>query len=447
MQACKEMADAAAVLEALPTTEASLADMQAAALPPLAHKWALRLLRPPGQQGKQTGTLESLGSMDDLAFGAGAALQRTINVWRGVNGMEPLPEGPALQAWRARALAAPPAEAPAPAPAPPSEAPPAPPAAPPPDAGPAIAAAAAEAAAAARAAAQAEYEQQDRDLFRSTGDSTRDDVIRVLAHALVCANTPVDAALEMEQVLFARYADADAGAGASTSAAAGPGEEYLTMVRLIWNHLSPKVSGAGGVLGGPQPPALAGGCARRLRPSQFASARHCCRPELPSPNPQPASPRPVSLPAQSASCRPLLRFILLTGMLRPGELVSATAAELRAKEDEALQGLQNPKPGWLTDLLAASQQPSNEPPPPPAPPAPPPPPALPPPPPPPAPPAAAPGPPAPARPPPPSAPVTGPPPGFAPSCGARPAPPPSQAPAPPPPPPPPPLPADDMEVE
>lgn len=127
------------------------------------------------------------------------------------------------------------------------------------------------------------------EVFRSTGDKTRDDAIRVLAHSLATASTPVEAAVEIEQVLFARYCKETREAN----------EEYMRRLRSIWGALSP----------------------------------------------------------QGEQCRPLLRYMLLTGMLGPGELVLVTSEELAAKEAEAKKEMLNCKAGWLSRTLAAVQVP------------------------------------------------------------------------------------------
>ena len=150
------------------------------------------------------------------------------------------------------------------------------------------------------APAQKLEEDLSTEAFRSTGNGSRDDAIRVLAHALVTAATPVEAALEMELVLFTRYCLNDksqgeeqggVGAGASSEV----NVEYLKKVKALWSALSPT----------------------------------------------------------SPQCRPLLRYMLLTGMITPSELVVITPDMLAAKEHAAKEQLLECKPGWLSDVLAA----------------------------------------------------------------------------------------------
>jgi hypothetical protein len=140
--------------------------------------------------------------------------------------------------------------------------------------------------------------------FRSTGNISRDDAIRVLAHALVTAFTPVEAALEIELVLYTRYCSPSKSPDKDKEGKEGGNQlgtdvtvDYLKKVKALWSALSP------------------------------------------------ASPQ----------CRPLLRYMLLNGMLTPGELVVITPELLAAKEREAKEQLLVCKPGWLSDVLAAVQ--------------------------------------------------------------------------------------------
>ena len=133
----------------------------------------------------------------------------------------------------------------------------------------------------------------DGSLVRSTGNEMRDKAVRVLAHSMVTATSAVDAALEIETVLFNRYC---AGTGV-------PNTDYYDKVRRIYEALSPK----------------------------------------------------------SPICHPILRHMLLTGMLSPADLVSITAEELKQKEEEAKQELVQCRPGWLAEQLRNVQLPHKPP--------------------------------------------------------------------------------------
>ena len=58
---------------------------------------------------------------------------------------------------------------------------------------------------------------------------------------------------------------------------------------------------------------------------------------------------------QSAQCRPILRYMLLTGVIKPSDLVVITAEELARAEEEAKREMLQCKPGWLTTMLANVQ--------------------------------------------------------------------------------------------
>lgn len=67
----------------------------------------------------------------------------------------------------------------------------------------------------------------------STGDSTRDEAVAILAHALAPAFTPHEVAAQLEQQLFLDHRD---------SASGRPGDEYLRALRALWGGLSPRSS-------------------------------------------------------------------------------------------------------------------------------------------------------------------------------------------------------------
>lgn len=54
---------------------------------------------------------------------------------------------------------------------------------------------------------------------------------------------------------------------------------------------------------------------------------------------------------QSECCSPLLRVMLILGVIRPADLVTITKEEMARKEKDTLQKLQFPPPGWLFDRL------------------------------------------------------------------------------------------------
>ncbi|KAL4523602.1 hypothetical protein Ndes2526B_g07853 [Nannochloris sp. 'desiccata'] len=152
-------------------------------------------------------------------------------------------------------------------------------------------------------------EESDKDLIPSTGHEMRDKVVRVLAHALVTATTPVDAAREMEQSLFYQFCrNKNANLTSSAAATGGAGKEesppeltdaYYDRMRTIWEALSPK----------------------------------------------------------SPTCHPILRYMLLTGVIASTELVNITAEQLKMKQDEAMKELGECKPGWLAEQLRNVQLP------------------------------------------------------------------------------------------
>jgi hypothetical protein len=151
-------------------------------------------------------------------------------------------------------------------------------------------------------------EEADQDLIPSTGHEMRDKVVRVLAHALVTATTPIDAAREMEQSLFYqlclnKIVNTKSGAGAEEKekerSTPEPTEAYYDRMRTIWEALSPK----------------------------------------------------------SPTCHPFLRYMLLTGVISPSELVNITAERLKMKQEEVMKELIECRPGWLAEQLRNVQLP------------------------------------------------------------------------------------------
>ena len=57
----------------------------------------------------------------------------------------------------------------------------------------------------------------------------------------------------------------------------------------------------------------------------------------------------------STQCRPLLRYMVMTGVLGPGELVTCTPEELCDAEAEAKAELVVCRPGWLERIMAAER--------------------------------------------------------------------------------------------
>ena len=76
-------------------------------------------------------------------------------------------------------------------------------------------------------------EEEDR-FFVSTGNEHRDNAIKVLAMTLFTATAPFEAGVEMERILYLRYCCMDKDGELN--------DDYLQRIRLIWKHLSPKVT-------------------------------------------------------------------------------------------------------------------------------------------------------------------------------------------------------------
>ncbi|KAL4523038.1 hypothetical protein Ndes2526A_g07755 [Nannochloris sp. 'desiccata'] len=64
-----------------------------------------------------------------------------------------------------------------------------------------------------------------------------------------------------------------------------------------------------------------------------------------------------ALSPKSPTCHPILRYMLLTGVIAPTELVNITAEQLKMKQDEAMKELGECKPGWLAEQLRNVQLP------------------------------------------------------------------------------------------
>ena len=142
-------------------------------------------------------------------------------------------------------------------------------------------------------------------LIPPTGDKMRDMGIRVLAHSLTTATTAVDAAREMEYVLFARYCSAkNQSKKPSTASSSDDGgdevdethpfyKDYCSTIMKLYSVLSPK----------------------------------------------------------SKHCQPLLRHMLFSGMFTPAEFAVISAEELAVKQKEAMEQLVEGRPGWLAEQL------------------------------------------------------------------------------------------------
>jgi hypothetical protein len=131
-------------------------------------------------------------------------------------------------------------------------------------------------------------------LIPSTGNGIRDMVVRVMAHALVTASTPIDAAREMEQTCFYQLC---------RDSPPEPTEAYLDRMRTLHEHLSPN----------------------------------------------------------SQTCYPILRYMLISGIIAPAELVNITAEKLKIKIDEAIKQMGQCRSGWLSEQLRNVQLPYNPP--------------------------------------------------------------------------------------
>jgi hypothetical protein len=298
-------------------------DTNKVGLPKLVGKTVKHLLLPPSGGGGGAGGggwFEVHGTkwLNDVPE-AMASMRNLRNTWGASCGQTLMPEGPQMKAWAAErtrlnsggsgnaaAAGAPGANDKRPASA--QQQPPQPP-------------------------QQQQVQKVDEDtiehLIPSTGSPKRDQVVRVLAHALVTATTPIDAAREMEQAMFYQYCrrnttatdnkaattgaedpntttGAEAGAGAiedsnltKTEPEAKVNEAYYNRMRTIWAVLSPK----------------------------------------------------------SPTCHPILRYMLLSGIVSPSEMVNITAENLKIKQEEAMKEMGECKAGWLAEQLRNVQLP------------------------------------------------------------------------------------------
>lgn len=69
--------------------------------------------------------------------------------------------------------------------------------------------------------------------FTSTGNSTRDDAIKIFAHALMSAETPFELAVDIEHALYAKYKAYEDTSGDALS------DEYYQSIKGIWEILHP----------------------------------------------------------------------------------------------------------------------------------------------------------------------------------------------------------------
>jgi len=70
------------------------------------------------------------------------------------------------------------------------------------------------------------------DPFAGTGNSIRDDSLRILAHSMISTATPLEIAVELE-----KYASSKYGTGKDGTMP----EKYLEAVKAMWDYLSPEV--------------------------------------------------------------------------------------------------------------------------------------------------------------------------------------------------------------
>lgn len=112
--------------------------------------------------------------------------------------------------------------------------------------------------------------------FASTGNSTRDDAIKIFAHALMSAETPFELAVDIEQALYSKYKVSE------DAPENGLSDDYYKSIKGVWDIIHPA----------------------------------------------------------SAMCHSIVRMMMLGGYLRGKDLISLSAEDCKTKEKAFLDSLQ-----------------------------------------------------------------------------------------------------------